>query len=100
MDQPAVDRPARTAVGPVSETCNYCDARIRWVTTTRDVRMPLDARPDADRGNVLVLTSGAGVLNDGQAAAARARGVELYLHHAVTCPFASRWNKGAEAVRR
>lgn len=65
------------------------------MTSVRNGRMPLNDRPDPDRGNVIVLSGGAGVLNTGQAAAARARGVELYLHHAVTCPYASHWNKAA-----
>lgn len=80
------------------DQCNHCAAPIRWLTTSTGARMPVDAAPDPDRGNVVRLGGVASVLGK-QAAAARAAGVELYLHHAVSCPFADRWNKGKARAR-
>lgn len=74
-----------------ADQCNFCSEPIRWMTTTNGKNMPVNAKPDPDRGNVIRLTSGAGVLGAKQATAARAHGVELFLHHVVTCPYAARW---------
>lgn len=80
---------------PPPEPCNYCTDPIRWLTTRRGARMPVDADPDPDRGNVVVVGGQAGVLDRRRAAAARNRGVPLYLHHAASCPHAHRWKSGA-----
>lgn len=80
-------------------TCNYCTAPIMWLITSAGKRMPVDARPDPERGNVLRQGDHAGVLGKNQAAAARALGTPLRLHHAVTCPFASAW-QNPKAARR
>lgn len=74
-----------------ADQCNYCAEPIRWMTTSAGKHMPVNAEPDPGRGNVVRLGHQVGVLNVRQATAARARGVELYLHHAVTCPYAARW---------
>jgi hypothetical protein len=80
-------------------TCNYCRAEILWLTTTNGKRMPVDARPDLERGNVLRQGDRAGVLGKSQAAAARAQGTPLRTHHALTCPYASAWS-GPKGARR
>lgn len=82
-------------------TCNYCSAEILWLRTTTGKLMPVDARPDPERGNVLRHGDRGGVLGKNQAAAARAAGTPLRLHHAVSCPFASAWQRGdRKAARR
>lgn len=73
--------------------CEHCEAPIQWLTTSAGKQMPVNAAPDPERGNVVLLGARAGVLGAGQAAAARARGVQVFLHHAVTCPFAHRWQR-------
>lgn len=76
----------------VSGTCEHCDAELLWLTTAAGRRMPVNAKPDPARGNVIRTGRVAGVLGPGPAAAARATGQPLWLHHAVTCPHANRWN--------
>jgi hypothetical protein len=78
--------------------CPDCRAPIRWLTTQVGKRMPVDAEP-SERGNVLLTGDVAGVLNPGQAGAARAAGAPLYLHHRLSCPFASRWAGGKRGRR-
>lgn len=80
------------------EICNFCEAPLRWVRSTAGRPMPLNRRPDPDRGNVFVGKDANGrptgsVMAKPRATAARDYGVELYLHHAATCPFATSWNK-------
>ena len=77
---------------PAVEPCDFCDAPIRWLITRRDVRMPVDADPHPQLGNVVIAGGRAGVLDRARAAAARARGVPLWLHHAASCPHARRWS--------
>lgn len=72
-------------------TCNHCGEAIRWLLTTKGKNMPVNAEPDPKRGNVIRQGGQAGVLNPRAAIAARAAGKELFLHHVVTCPYASRW---------
>lgn len=79
----------------LDDQCNYCAAPIRWLTTSTGKRMPVDAQPDRERGNVVRLGGLAAVLGKGPAAAARDQGVDAYLHHAVTCPYAAQWNTKA-----
>lgn len=76
------------------DQCNYCAAPIRWITTSTGKSMPVDAAPDPN-GNVAILGGKAAVLGPAKATAARAGGVELHLHHAVNCPNAKLWNRGA-----
>jgi hypothetical protein len=77
----------------VQTICSDCQAPILWLLTANDKRMPVDAKPDPQQGNVLRQGDRAGVLGKNQAAAARAAGTELRTHHAVTCPYAARWQK-------
>lgn len=78
---------------PAAEPCNFCGSPIRWLTTRREARMPVDADPHPARGNVVIVGGHAGVLDRRRAAAARARGVPLWLHHAASCPHARRWQR-------
>lgn len=72
--------------------CGSCDAPIVWARTQRGERMPVDAAPDPERGNVMLTGRAphlrAGVLSRGQAAGARAVGQELHTAHFVNCPHA------------
>lgn len=83
-----------------ADQCNHCAEPIRWVTTQAGKNMPVNAAPDPDRGNVIKLGHQWGVLGPRPATAARGRGVELYLHHAVTCPYAARWQGAKVSGRR
>lgn len=82
------------------DQCNHCAAPIRWMTTVAGKNMPVDAKPDPDRGNVVRLGGRVGVLGPSQAAAARAAGQQLYLAHAASCAFASRWARGDRRASR
>lgn len=72
--------------------CGSCDAPILWARTQRDERMPVDAAPDPDLGNVILTGTAphlrAGVLARGQAEGARAAGQPLHTSHFATCPHA------------
>jgi hypothetical protein len=72
--------------------CASCDAPIVWARTQRAERMPVDAEPDAERGNVILTGQPpdvrAGVLSRGQAEGARASGQRLHTSHFATCPYA------------
>ncbi|MFR9807094.1 hypothetical protein ACL02T_33075 [Pseudonocardia sp. RS010] len=83
-----------------AKPCNECQAPIIWPRSARSgTATPLDAQP-SPRGNVALYERGSGtqiaaVLTPRAAAGYRAAGQPTYLHHAVSCPFAARWNKGA-----
>ncbi|MDN5861747.1 MAG: hypothetical protein L0H84_24365 [Pseudonocardia sp.] len=83
-----------------ADQCNYCAAPLRWALTAAGKRMPLDAAPDAQRGNVLLLGGRAAVLGPGPARGARSDGQTLYLPHAVFCPHARHWSTKKPARRR
>lgn len=72
--------------------CNYCKASILWLPTAT-TKMPVNATPDPDRGNVVVVGGLAGVLGPARARAARTAGETLYLPHVATCPHKAAWNK-------
>lgn len=74
------------------QPCNFCGGTILWLQTNRGAWMPVDAEP-APSGNVLRTGGRGGVLGKNQAAAARASGAQLHLHHAVTCEHASKWQR-------
>ena len=85
----------------MSAACRSCNAPIVWtenIETGR--RMPVDAEPDPEHGNVL-LTSGnsapfAEVLTNAQIAARPSRR-GLHLSHFASCGPASSWRKGDRA---
>lgn len=83
-----------------ADECNYCFAPIRWLPTAAGSVMPVDADPDPDRGNVIVIAGKAGVLGLARARAARAGGESLYLHHAASCPHKAAWNKPKPKPRK
>lgn len=89
----------RTGGQGTTQKCNHCEGELQWARTRKDALMPVDAEP-SDKGNVL-LTFERGQLRadvigkQTQAAAMRAAGKQLHLHHAVTCPYASRWSTAA-----
>lgn len=88
----------RSLVSNQRNTCDHCDARLLWAVTVNEKAMPLDAEPNPLRGNVLV-TEQAGqfrasvVGKRSTAAAMRQAGQRMHLHHAVSCPYASRWHR-------
>lgn len=70
--------------------CQSCGAPIRWGVTTAGGRMPLDASP-APAGNVWIRPDGKlRILNEQEAARARAAGYVLHMSHHATCPTAGR----------
>lgn len=75
----------------IAGECEHCHEPLLWLTTSAGKRMPVDADPDPDRGNVVRTGAVAGVLGPSKASAARAAGVPLWTHHVVTCPHADRW---------
>lgn len=85
--------------GP-GDQCNYCAAPIKWLTSANGKRMPVNAQPDQERGNVVLLGQKAAVLGPSKATAARAQGVEAYLHHAADCPYAVQWRQDKSGRRR
>jgi len=44
----------------MSATCATCGAPIIWAVTASGTRMPLDATPDLERGNVRLFSTGQG----------------------------------------
>lgn len=91
--------PAPRAKGVLSkhrDRCEHCHGRLLWARTVNERAMPLDAEP-SDSGNVLV-TEVAGhfraevIGKRATAAALRAAGHRTHVHHAATCPYASKWH--------
>ncbi|HET9892613.1 MAG TPA: hypothetical protein VFQ42_19145 [Mycobacterium sp.] len=82
---------------PAATPCPDCGASILWLTTERGARMPVDAEPDGERGNVIRQGDRCSVLGRTQAAGARAAGVALHVHHKLTCPHAARWARDQRA---
>jgi hypothetical protein len=67
-----------------------CGQLIRWVTTMRGKRMPLDPKPLPD-GNVMLLPDGrARVLDE---ASRRTCTEPLYRSHFATCTMAARFRR-------
>lgn len=67
--------------------CRSCGASVVWVKSDKTGRMlPLDAMP-TERGNVIVLPSGRGVVlgTPADRAFMAEAGLNLYLSHHVTC---------------
>jgi hypothetical protein len=98
-----LEHPSPTAPDArISGVCEHCSAALLWLTTSAGKRMPVNAEPDPERGNVMRSGGVAGVLGASLAAAARAAGKPLWLHHVVTCPHADRWRSkpAAGAARK
>lgn len=71
-----------------------------WATSINGKRVPLDAEPDAEKGNLfLAANKGVGVaialggLTPEARVSARRVGVNLYVSHFATCPQAGEWRK-------
>lgn len=98
LDNPDPDPDPDAAI---ADRCNFCREPILWLTTAATgSRMPVNRWPDPDRGNVVRSDGKAGVLGADQAKAARAAGVELWLHHVVDCPYARQWNRPKSTTTR
>ena len=80
--------------------CRSCSAPLRWGKTPSGKRMPLNAEPDLERGNVRLTLdryfpdgSQPAIIYGAEAARhVREAGDLLYLPHHATCPDADRWN--------
>lgn len=78
--------------------CKSCSAEVLWAASAAGELMPVNAKPTTAGNVVLTIQPGgtkpdrlvAGVLNRGQAAGARDRGVRLHTSHFVDCPNAGR----------
>lgn len=72
--------------------CSGCNKQIRWMHTEGKnggrKAMPVNVQPDKHRGNMTANGDVVVVLTLGQAAGARANGVELYTSHFIDCPHA------------
>lgn len=75
--------------------CRSCDAPIYWIKTAKGQAMPIDARPDPNRGNVRLVAGGSGVvLSHDEARARRAAGEALHTSHFATCVHAAQHRRG------
>lgn len=79
--------------------CSSCGEMIIFARNAKTGKtMPLDAEPNATRGNVYVTGAGktmaATVLSVALAQQFRAEGKLLYLSHFATCPRADRHRRG------
>lgn len=89
----------------MSDRCKSCGAPVVWSLTPAGARAPIDAEPDVEKGNVLLLApSGfAGllsvVLSKGSLVAARGGGVALRLNHWATCPDKAEWREKTDAAK-
>lgn len=77
------------------ESCSSCDAAIVWGVTHNGKRMPVNAEPNWQRGNVELHLQDDGelyadVLPPGKAAGARACDRQLHTSHFDDCPDAAR----------
>lgn len=74
--------------------CKSCGEHIIFAKTKKNKTIPLDAEPNATRGNVYVTGQGATlqatVLDNALAQRFREDGKLLYLAHFATCRFADR----------
>lgn len=87
--------------------CKWCDKQIVWATLiplpkkAAPVRVCVDADPGMDRAT-LALSRGpggvllAGIVSHGQASGMTAAGKRVYVDHALTCQYASKWHVAAD----
>jgi len=75
--------------------CNSCKAQIRWLITTRGLKMPVDVQPSLF-GNLQIDEGIVSVLSDQEATIARRNGVNLYVSHFATCPNAEEHRSKAQ----
>ena len=79
--------------------CSSCQAPVLWAVTTApgERPMPVNIKPDAERGNVFLNISGrelfATVLKRGKASGMRERGIPLHTSHFRECPHAAMHRK-------
>lgn len=83
--------------------CGGCNAPIFWGHTVgargSTKAFPCNPVPDPLTGNVTVTGDVVVVLTLGQAAGARAQGVDLYTSHFKSCPQADKFRKAARSKR-
>lgn len=76
----------------MSDRCRHCNAPIRWATTAKGRRMPLDAEPATDpgHGNVVILDpphpSSAPLVQVYATPAAVPEGLVRWVPHFAFCP--------------
>lgn len=91
---------------PWRGSCRSCHAAILWADTVDGKKMPVEEKPTALRGNVVLRIEEnpprlvAGVLTKGQIAGARADGQKLYESHFTSCPNADGHRRRNNRTRR
>jgi hypothetical protein len=74
--------------------CRSCAAPIFLARTEKDKLMPVNALPDAERGNLRVWRDQqAGRMRTEVVPEAERAGADLFVSHFVTCPQSARWRK-------
>ena len=88
------------------DSCRSCGEPIVWARTLHGRMMPLDAEPDALKGNMILASSGeVGIaiqlsgLTPEARKSARKVGVNLYLSHFTSCPHAGVWRNRTKGER-
>jgi hypothetical protein len=89
----------------VADRCRSCGEPVVWAISLRGKRSPLDARPDAMRGTMLLAAADGehgtrmaihvSHLAEEARNAAQHQGLRLYTSHFATCRFAERHRKAA-----
>ncbi len=80
--------------------CKSCEAQVIFVPHERGKTMCLNAAPDQEKGNVMLIVDGFGrricrSLGPRFAETHRAVGTTLYLSHHASCPAAGEWQRRA-----
>jgi hypothetical protein len=92
-----------------SARCDSCGAPVIRATTVNGREgTPIDAAPDAERGNLFLLwrpgnqplALAVSSLNAKGREAVGREGVPLYLSHFATCPDAEKWRRRPERAER
>lgn len=86
--------------------CRSCKAQVIWCFTVNDRKMPVDATPNQEKGNIVILQRPGrdplavllSNLNEEARAAAKRHDVPLYTSHFFTCPHAKRHRTKPRAV--
>lgn len=74
--------------------CRSCGQTIRWGTTRKGKKIPIDPEPCRDGNIRLTLDDKAEILGGRNLSEARSRGDRLHVSHFTTCEQADEWRKG------
>lgn len=84
------------AFSPPKSVCRSCSAPVIWrANVDTQKKMPIDAAPDADNGNIALLDDGTHfrILTSYALESFRRLGGELYRSHFDACPQNNRWER-------